>query len=195
MRHCPNDACPYLPEHGTRSTFQDHVARCLDCGADLADGEPPEAPPEALLHPDERPLELVTLATFRNGSAAQSAFEALEQAGIPSMVTDPQSDRRARGGRAGEVALQVRADDVAEARRVLEVEEDGEGHASMSCGTGCGCGPAPDPETLEKCPGCGGTRFEVKSEDVGFFKALFGGAKDAKWFKVCEDCGAQQEYD
>lgn len=194
MRYCPNDACPYLPAHGTRSTFQDHVEKCLDCGAALAGGEPPGAPPEVLRRPDDMPLELVTLASFRSSSAAQSAFEALEQAGIPSMVTDPHSDRRSKAGRAGEVALQVRADDVDEARRVLGIEEGAE-QAMASCGAGCGCGPAPDPETLEKCPGCGGTHFEVKSEDVGFFKALFGGAKDAKWFKVCEDCGLQQEYD
>lgn len=123
MKHCPNPHCSFLARMDMVAEYQDHVERCLDCGAQLVPGEAPAAPPAVA--PQQGP-PLVVVATFLRVLEANAWRARLEAAGIPAFVADENVGYIYGGFDAyvtGGVRLMVPEPDAEQARQLLDEVE------------------------------------------------------------------------
>lgn len=175
MKHCPNDECRFLVNNGERSTFEDHVERCVDCGAKLAYGEPPARSTEAAASG-----RLVTLTACEDPLEANGIVDLLQSSGLPVFIggqyVTPPVPRLPSG--VTSYQLQVRERDLTEASAVLEAAERQAETVEI---------PDFDAPEEEVCPNCGSTAIELREAPPG----IFGSASDGlAVVRVCTRCNA-----
>lgn len=179
MKWCPNDACPFLLETGSRSTFEDKVDACLDCRTPLASGEP-----AALRAAGPRePARLEVVATFAHIYEAESAKTHLEEHGIPAWV-EP-LPRLVPAENEARFEVRVRAADSDAARR------------TVMCAIGDPADELPEDFDLDGqaealnpvCPKCGRSDVEWKDRRPSRWSALFG--QKPGQVRVCRGCGTE----
>ncbi len=191
MRYCPNDKCQFLKDHRSRSTYEDNVEKCLDCGAALASGTPTPPPANIDDEPVENVAEMVTVATFPNPHAAYWAKAGLEAGGVPAFLQAASESQTPQSGE--QVLLRVPAPYAADARRMLD-------EVAAACDDAEP--PAPEDfegeedEATEEFPVCAQCGAPLAAPRRGLFGALFGGSRrsrvavDAEGRPVCARCGA-----
>lgn len=180
MKNCPNDDCPFIDEHAERATYEDHVARCLDCGTTLVPGEPSAAPA-----PREKsgPVRLALLAEPEDPLEANGIASHLEAEGIPIFMGGQYVKAPLPPLPEGMTAyaLQVREADLEAARAVLEEpleDVDPEELEGLE-----------DEDRVETCARCGGTSFEVRTRKRKGLAALLRGPEEQ--YRVCTQCNEE----
>jgi len=135
VKHCANDSCPELLEHGIRGEFRDEISICPGCSLPLTDGPAPD------LRPPPEWMELVEVASFTHVASAHVERAALEAAEIPAFVTDENlaSMQWLYTSAVGGVRLLVPVEHADAARAIVE--------ADRSTST--------SPSDADRCPTCG----------------------------------------
>lgn len=188
MRYCPNDKCQFLKDHHSRSTYEDNVEKCIDCGTALMTGDPTPPPATQDDEVEDQLAGLVPIVAFENAHAAYLAKHTLESQGIPAFLRAQNPDAAVGDApeREAPVELAVPSPYAPDARRLLD-------QAAAACNEV----EPPAPEDFEEeeseerdeegaiipvCPQCGKLADGARR---GFFGGLFGGRR-----KTCPHCGA-----
>lgn len=174
MRYCPNDDCPFIDNAGQRSTYEDHVEVCVDCGTPLVSGEPPELRPEA-----NAEGRYVVLDTYEPPDAAQ-VIHLLRAQGIPVFIGDEYFDGKIDVEGEEPIEIQVRPQDLADAKELLAEVLSSMGEVPPEF--------AADAEPEETCPQCGGHEFERREVAPTGWRAIF---STTRRVRCCTACGTE----
>lgn len=143
LLYCPNDRCPFLAQTGSRSSFQNRVTHCLDCGSELTE-TPPPLPQERPLGPIETLDEWVTVACFESLEDAEVIANKLISEQIPAALDGRGAEElpEQESTLPYEIEVQVRASDAARAFHLVHSEIATAGlHAMLAESPACeACG-------------------------------------------------------